>query len=147
MENYIAETDKPILKHVKSLFVEQSFIKPSVAHVKLEFNENEYFTNSVLEYTIRFKDRTDEQIEAIVGTSIDWKSKRKNVTQKKVRKIQKHRVSGQTRTVYAYKQAASFFNIFASREAADCTNLKCEIHKGPEYEQKKVEFANMSKYR
>ena len=50
------------------------------------------------------------------------------------------------RTVYAHKQVPSFFNIFQSLEAVACTNPKCERHKG-QFEQQKVEFANMSKYR
>ena len=86
----------------------------------MEFDQNEYFTNSVLEYTIRFEDSSaDEAIEAIIGTTIDWKSKKRNLTKKKVRKLQKHVKSGKTRKIYEYKQADSFFNVFASREAAD----------------------------
>ena len=80
----------------------------------MEFTENEYFTNTMLEYTIRFEDSEEEQIEAVIGTNIDWKSKKKNVTQKKVKKTQKHRDTGEIRTVYAHKQKPSFFNIFKS---------------------------------
>ena len=61
---------------------------------------------------------------------IEWKSKKKNVTRKKVRKTQKHRDTGEMRTVYEYKQTPSFFNIFASQEPASCTNPKCDAHKG-----------------
>ena len=60
LECYIEECDKAILRHVKSVYVEQSFIKPSVVHVKMEFTENEYFTNTTLEYTIRFEDSEEE---------------------------------------------------------------------------------------
>ena len=96
---------------------------------------------------LRFEDGIEEeQIEAIVGTPIDWKHKKLNVTRKKVRKVQKHRDTGQVRIKYEYKQSRSFFNIFESQEAVACTNPKCEHHKG-QFEQQKVEFANMSKYR
>ena len=86
LEQFIHEVDRAILKHLKSVFVEQSFIKPSKVNVRIGFHENEFFTNSMLEYEIRFEEGGEEQIEAIVGTQIDWKDVRKNVTKKRVRK-------------------------------------------------------------
>ena len=41
---------------------------------------NEFFTNEMLTYTLRFEDGVEEeQIEAVVGTTIDWKHKKLNV--------------------------------------------------------------------
>ena len=100
----------------------------------------------MLQFTVRFEDGADDQIEAIIGTEILWKSKSRNITRKKVRKVQKHRETGAMRTVYAYKQRESFFNVFKSEEAVACTNPKCTRHKG-QYEQAKLEYAAMSPYR
>ena len=86
-----------------------------VVSVKIEFTPNEFFTNDFLQYTLRFEEgEKDETIEAVIGTDIVWKDKRKNVCRKRVRKTQKHRESGKMRTVYAEKQKPSFFNIFKS---------------------------------
>ena len=82
--------------------------------VCLHFAPNEFFSNSKLEYTLRFEDTSEEQIEAVIGTEIMWKDKRKNVTHKRVRKTQRHRDTGVMRTVYCYKQTPSFFNVFTS---------------------------------
>ena len=86
LEDCINEQDRAILKHLKSVFVEQQFIKPGVVTVRLEFNKNDFFDNKVLEYTLRFEDSRDELIEAIIGTEIQWKDKRNNVTRKRIRK-------------------------------------------------------------
>ena len=66
------EKDRQILRHVKSVFVERSE-KPSVVTVKLEFTPNDFFTNTLLEYVLRFEDSVEEQIEAVIGTTINWK--------------------------------------------------------------------------
>lgn len=126
LEEYIKEDDRPILKHVKSIYVDMAE-KPSVVTVKIEFTPNDYFTNTMLEYVLRFEEGDEEQIEGIIGTAIDWK-KGQNVTRKRVRKSQKHRETGKTRTVFARKIKESFFNIFASREPPVCTNSKCKLH-------------------
>ena len=147
LEEFIEEKDREILKNLTSMFVEQSFIKPSHVTVRMGFKANDFFTNEMLTYTLRFEDGVDEeQIEAVIGTAIDWKHKKMNVTRKRLRKTQKHRDTGKIREVFAYKQIPSFFNIFDSQDAVACTNPQCESHKG-QFEQQKVEFANMSKYR
>ena len=76
------------------MHVEQQFIKPSVVTVRMDFRENEFFSNQSLEYTLRFEDSSDEQIEAVIGTEIQWKDASKNVTRKRIRKTQVHRESG-----------------------------------------------------
>ena len=146
LEEFITDQDRAIVQHLKSVFVEQQFIKPSVVTVRLEFNENEFFDNKRLEYTLRFEDSRDELIEAVIGTEIMWKDKRKNVTRKRIRKTQVHRETGEVRNVFSYKKCKSFFNIFTSLEAPNCTNPKCKRHQG-QFEQQKLEFGRMSKYR
>lgn len=59
-----------------------------VVTVRFEFSPNEFFSNTNLEYTLRFEEigGKDESIEAVIGTEIMWKDKRKDVTSKRVRK-------------------------------------------------------------
>lgn len=87
LDEYVKEEDRPILKHVKSVYVDMAE-KPSVVTVKIEFTPNDFFTNSMLEYVLRFEEGDEEQIEGIIGTVIDWKEGQ-NVTRKRVRKVQR----------------------------------------------------------
>lgn len=60
-----------------------------VVTVRFEFSPNDFFTNTNLEYTLRFEEGNggkDDCIEAVIGTEIMWKDKRKDVTSKRVRK-------------------------------------------------------------
>ncbi|KAL3842354.1 hypothetical protein ACJMK2_020378 [Sinanodonta woodiana] len=121
LSEMIQEHDEPILKHlqdVKAIFSEKD---PMGFTLEFHFEPNEYFTNSVLtkQYTMRSEpDETDPfsfegpEIVKCNGCKIDWK-KGKNVTVKTVKKKQKHKGSGTTRTITKTVQNDSFFNFFS----------------------------------
>ena len=146
LTDYITEEDKAVLDYVTALHVDMSFIKPSVVTVRMYFSENEYFTNEVLECTLRYEDSEEDTVEAVVGTEINWKSKTKNVTQKRIRKTQKHRDTGEYRIVVTHKQKQSFFNIFKSLEAPECVNSDCSEHED-KFDTQKQAFSKLSKHR
>ena len=75
--------------------------------------ENGYFTNESLSVIVVLE--SEEEIKEIKGTKIDWLDG-KDVTQKKIKKKQKHKKSGETRTVVKTVDAQSFFNIFKDRK-------------------------------
>jgi len=88
--------------------------------LEFHFSPNDYFTNSVLtkSYKIQCEPDTDDpfsfegtEIVGCTGCSIDWKAG-KNVTEKIVKKKQKHKGKGQTRVVTKTVKNDSFFNFF-----------------------------------
>merc|ERR1711881_785466 len=130
IEEMIQEHDEPILKHltdIKLIFTgkkageevaeddtEMGFV------LEFHFSPNDYFTNTALMKTYRMKSEPDEDdpfsfdgpdIFGCTGCQIDWK-KSKNVTQKQVKKKQKHKGRGQTRIITKMVKTDSFFNFF-----------------------------------
>merc|ERR1719462_1032777 len=88
--------------------------------LEFHFSPNEYFTNTALTKTYRMKSEPDKDdpfsfdgpdIFACTGCQIDWK-KGKNITQKQVKKKQKHKGRGQTRIITKMVKTDSFFNFF-----------------------------------
>jgi len=130
IEEMIQEHDEDVLKHltdVKLIFTgkkegrmtgnddaEMGFV------LEFHFSSNDYFTNTALTKTYKMKSEPDKEdpfafdgpdIYACSGCQIDWK-KGKNVTQKQIKKKQKHKGRGQTRIVTKMVQNDSFFNFF-----------------------------------
>merc|ERR1719153_2204562 len=75
--------------------------------LEFQFSTNDFFTNTALTKTYRMKSEPDKDdpfsfdgpdIFACSGCKIDWK-KGKNITQKQVKKKQKHKGRGQTRNI------------------------------------------------
>ena len=59
------------------------------------------------------------------GTTIEW-LEGKDPTKKKIKKKQKHKKTGETRTVVKTVDAESFFNIFKDRKAAGLEDMDSE---------------------
>jgi len=88
--------------------------------LEFHFSPNDYFTNTALTKTYKMKSEPDEDdpfsfdgpdIYGCTGCMIDWK-KGKNITQKQVKKKQKHKGRGQTRIITKMVKTDSFFNFF-----------------------------------
>lgn len=128
IEEMIQEHDEPLLHHltdVKLIFTgkkadstdddtEMGFV------LEFHFSPNDFFTNTALTKTYRMKSEPDKDdpfsfdgpdIFACTGCQIDWK-KGKNITQKQVKKKQKHKGRGQTRIITKMVKTDSFFNFF-----------------------------------
>lgn len=136
IEEMIQEHDEEVLKHltdVKLIFTgkkegEMSDDDAEMGFVlEFQFSPNDYFTNSALTKTYRMKSEPDKDdpfsfdgpdIFACSGCKIDWK-KGKNITQKQVKKKQKHKGRGQTRIITKLVQNDSFFNFFDPPEVPE----------------------------
>lgn len=112
--------DEPIFNHLQDIKVIFSEKDPMGFTLEFHFESNDYFSNLVLtkQYTMRSEpDEHDPfsfegpEIVKCKGCKIDWK-KGKNVTVKTVKKKQKHKGSGTTRTITKTVQSDSFFNFF-----------------------------------
>lgn len=120
LSEMVQDHDEPILQSLQDIKVK--FAEPSEMGFTLEFlfDQNEYFTNTVLtkHYTMRSEPEEGDpfsfegpEIIKCKGCQIDWK-KGKNVTVKSIKKKQKHKGRGTTRTVTKTVQNDSFFNFF-----------------------------------
>lgn len=112
MQNW-REKDREILPFLSKVLVNRSE-EPKSITFKLTFNENEFFTNESLTAVVRFKEGEDDEVENVDGCAIEWKDG-KDVTKKKIKKKQKHKKSGETRTIVKTVAADSFFNVFESK--------------------------------
>lgn len=83
--------------------------------LKMEFSpDNDSFTPSTLSVTLEYE--SEDRVKSITGTEIQW-LEGKDPTKKKIKKKQKHKKTGETRTVVKTVDAQSFFNIFKERKA------------------------------
>jgi len=130
----IQDHDEEILKHltdVKLIFTgkkEGSSEESEMGFVlEFMFQPNEHFTNTALTKTYKMKSEPDADdpfsfegpdIVSCTGCKIDWK-KGMNITQKQVKKKQKHKGRGQTRVVTKTVQNDSFFNFFNPPEVPE----------------------------
>lgn len=136
----VQEHDEPILKSLTDINL--SFIgeeKPSdestedtnetsMAFVlEFQFSPNAYFSNSVLTKTYKLSCEVEKdapftfegpEIVGATGCTIDWK-KGKNVTQKVIKKKQKHKGKGQAKYVNKTVKNDSFFNFFSPPEVPE----------------------------
>lgn len=131
----IQEHDEEVLKHltdVKLIFTgskddETGEYSDMGFVLEFLFSPNEYFTNTALTKTYKMKSEPDTDdpfsfegpdIVGCTGCKIDWK-KGMNVTQKQIKKKQKHKGRGQTRVVTKTVQNDSFFNFFNPPEVPE----------------------------
>ena len=63
--------------------------------------------------TVALEYEAEDQVKEIKGTQIEW-LEGKDPTKKKIKKKQKHKKTGETRTVMKTADTKSFFNIFKS---------------------------------
>jgi len=116
----VQETDEPVLEKLEDVTV-KLHAKPQMGFtIYFHFQENDYFGNSVLtkEYEMKCEPLEEDpfsfegpEIIKCKGCLIDWK-KGKNITVKTVKKKQKHKNKGNTRTITKQVKADSFFNFF-----------------------------------
>ena len=67
---------------------------------------------------VRFKDDQQDEVVETQGTVIDWKDG-KDLTKKKIKKKQKNKKTGETRTIIKTVPADSFYNAFESIKAPE----------------------------
>ena len=118
--DHVKEKDEDILqglKHVETEAGENEQTKNMVLTLKMEFEEdNDFFTPNVLSVTLEYE--SEDAVKSVKGTPIEWKEG-KDPTKKKIKKKQKHKKTGETRTVVKTVDADSFFNIFQDRQVAE----------------------------
>jgi len=112
----VKEKDEEILqclKHVESESKENEETKNAILTLKMEFEEgNDFFTPEILTVSLEYE--AEDQVKLVKGTEINW-LEGKDPTKKKIKKKQKHKKTGETRTVVKTVDADSFFNIFQDR--------------------------------
>jgi nucleosome assembly protein 1-like 1 len=114
----IKEKDQPIMEHLMNVETEQgeNFEKKEMTlTLRMNFKEdNDFFKPSELTTTLEYE--SEDRVKVIKGTKIEW-LEGKDPTKKKIKKKQKHKKTGETRTVVKTVDAQSFFNIFSDRAA------------------------------
>ncbi|BFZ05232.1 hypothetical protein BsWGS_08270 [Bradybaena similaris] len=120
LSDMIQDHDEPILTHLQDIQVKVHDKAPVGFSLEFHFEPNEYFTDTVLtkRYEMRYEPDPEDplsyegpEIVKCTGCTINW-NKGKNVTVKQIKKKQKHKGRGLTRTVTKQVQADSFFNFF-----------------------------------
>ncbi|XP_041365845.1 nucleosome assembly protein 1-like 1-A isoform X2 [Gigantopelta aegis] len=120
LSEMVQDHDEPILEHLQDIQVKFWESDPVGFTLEFYFSPNEYFKETVLtkQYTMRFEpDPTDPlsyegpEIIKCKGCTITWNTG-KNITVRVVKKKQKHKGRGTTRTVTKTIQNDSFFNFF-----------------------------------
>jgi len=76
--------------------------------------DNDFFKQETLQVSLEYE--SEDLVKEIKGTKIEW-LEGKDPTKKKIKKKQKHKKTGETRTVVKTVDAESFFNIFQDRKA------------------------------
>jgi nucleosome assembly protein 1-like 1 len=115
----VKEKDQEIMEHLKSIDAENSEnpeTKNDILTLKFEFNAavSEFMEPASLEVAIEYED--EHTVKEIKATEITW-VEGKDPTKKKIKKKQKHKKTGETRTVVKTVDSESFFNIFQNRVA------------------------------
>ena len=121
----VREKDEPIMKHLKHVEMKNDpESKNMIVTLNMVFAEdNDFFKPSTLSVSCVYDD-SEQSVSKIAGTNIEW-LEGKDPTKKKIKKKQKHKKSGETRTVVKTVEAESFFNIFKDREApAEASDAK-----------------------
>lgn len=115
----IKECDEDALKSLKDVRVSKTFNgdKPESMVLTFNFNENPYFSNECLSKVFKLDDRDGNAVSS-TGTEIEWKEG-KNITKSTVKKQQKHKKSGEKRTVQKTVQQESFFHLFGSVDISE----------------------------
>lgn len=117
MMQTIREKDADTLQYITNVEASETQ-EPRTITIKIFYKENEYFTNPHLELMVRFKDDQQDEVVESQGTIIDWKDG-KDLSKKKIKKKQKNKKSGETRTIVKTVPTDSFFNAFESRKAPE----------------------------
>ncbi|ESO97619.1 hypothetical protein LOTGIDRAFT_103941, partial [Lottia gigantea] len=127
LSEMVQEHDEPILEHLQDIKVIFTETEPKGFTLEFHFGSNEYFTDTLLtkHYTLRFEPDPEDsfsyegpEIVKCQGCPINW-VKGKNVTVKTIKKKQKHKGRGTTRTVTKTVTNDSFFNFFNPPEVPE----------------------------
>lgn len=132
MDQIIEDHDEPILEHLLDVQCKLTEDPEQMSFsLEFEFSENNYFTNKILTKTYKLQNTLDEEdplayegpeIISCSGCKIDWKEGM-NVTEKIVKKRQKHKGRGTVRTIEKKVLNDSFFNFFSPPEVKDSEEL------------------------
>ena len=116
MWDHVKERDREILeklRHVETISGQDEKKKHSQLTLKMVFEENDFFKPHILQVTLEYA--SEDQVSLIKGTEIEWKEGI-DPTKKKIKKKQKHKKTGEVRTVTKTVDADSFFTIFQNRK-------------------------------
>nr|CCC92797.1 putative nucleosome assembly protein-like protein [Trypanosoma congolense IL3000] len=118
LDAMITERDRPALSHLRDITLEHIDGDPRRGFlINFHFAPNEYFDNAILskKYTMEFDEDSGElEIDSMVATPVDWKSREKNLTVILKKRKQRHKNSKATRVVTREEQCPSFFNFFTN---------------------------------
>lgn len=147
----IEDHDEPLLCKLKDVTLTYDNEKSVEGFIGFTLNfwfePNEYFEETVLkkEYKLRLTPDKDEiltyegpEIVQAQGTTITWK-KDKNVTKKILKKKQKNKKTGHTRTTTTEVSQDSFFNYFTSIELR-VENMKKHLEEAGEEDSEEDDF-------
>jgi nucleosome assembly protein 1-like 1 len=130
--------DEEVLKHCTNLVLKYEDEKtiemadtgeesPTIGFsLQFHFAKNDYFSNEMITKTYRLRVKPEKEallayegpeIVQCTGCDINWKSSEKNVTQKTIKKKQKNKKTGQTRSITQVLPQDSFFNFFQPIES------------------------------
>jgi len=132
LDQTIEDHDEPILEALRDVRCKLANDADNMAFtLEFEFGPNDYFENEVLTKTYHLSNKLDEEdplgyegpeIIRCSGCAIKWK-KDMNVTEKIVKKKQKHKGTGTVRTVEKKILNDSFFNFFNPPEVQEDEEL------------------------
>jgi nucleosome assembly protein 1-like 1 len=112
----VKEKDQPIMEYLKHVETEQgeNEEKNLTLTLRMTFgSDNDHFKPYDLSTTLIYE--SEDRVKQIIGTKIEW-LEGKDPTKKKIKKKQKHKKTGETRTVVKTVDAHSFFNVFTDRK-------------------------------
>lgn len=117
-EEEVKAHDEEALKTLKRIeaVVSENPEKQHNFTLKFTFGPNDYFENDVIIKEFDMKD--EREANKTECTEIKWKEG-KNVTKKTVKKKQKNKKSGQSRTISKEVDQDSFFTFFRNMESKD----------------------------
>jgi len=119
MLQYIREKDREVLPCLKNVVsTETSDPKTLTIDLTWDTEKNDFFTNEKLTLKVIFKEGADDEVAECEGTLIEWKDG-KDLSKKKIKKKQKNKKTGETRTIVKSVPSESFFNCFENRKAPE----------------------------
>ena len=122
----VREKDEEIMNHLLHVETEstENADKNMILTMRMQFAENnDFFKQTNLSVSLEYE--AEDQLKEIKGTTIEW-LEGKDPTKKKIKKKQKHKKTGETRTVVKTVDAESFFNIFKDRKATGGEDMDSE---------------------
>jgi nucleosome assembly protein 1-like 1 len=85
--------------------------------VNLHFRENPFFEDQVISTSAEYEKDDEQSVAKVVGFPIKWKEGQ-DLSKKKIKKKQKNKKTGETRTIVKTVDSDSLFNLFSTdREA------------------------------